>query len=68
METIEGIPHESARLFNATFWLECEREADRIVRTMTDADGQQLADPPPAPPPRVTAPRQPYSTDEACGT
>lgn len=36
MEIVEATRHESERLFGAGFWLECEREADRILSAITD--------------------------------
>ena len=37
-----GVPtvvrHEATGVFDAAFWLECEREADRVYRVLTGAD------------------------------
>lgn len=38
METIDVTRHESESLFDASFWLECEREAERMLRTITGVD------------------------------
>ena len=38
METIDVTRHESGSLFDAGFWLECEREADRMLRAITGVD------------------------------
>ena len=32
------VRHEAAGVFDADFWLECEREADRVYRVLTGAD------------------------------
>ncbi len=32
--------HESHSLFDAGFWLECEREADRMLRAITGLDDE----------------------------
>lgn len=42
VETIEVPRHASERLFDAGFWLECEREADRMLRTITGVDDDHL--------------------------
>lgn len=38
VETIDVTRHESESLFDAGFWLECEREAAEVLRAMTGAD------------------------------
>lgn len=38
VETIDVTRQESASLFDATFWLECEREAARILAAITGVD------------------------------
>lgn len=35
VETIGVTRHESERLFDAGFWLECEREAELMLRAIT---------------------------------
>lgn len=40
VETINVAGHDSERLFGAGFWLECEREADRMLRAITGADDE----------------------------
>jgi hypothetical protein len=38
VETIEVTRHEPESLFSAAFWLECDREADRILSAITGGD------------------------------
>lgn len=38
VEIIQVARHEPETLFNAGFWLECEREAGRVLRTLTGVD------------------------------
>ena len=40
VETSEVTRDGSERLFGAGFWLECEREADRMLRAITGADDE----------------------------
>lgn len=40
METIDATRHESESLFDVRFWLECEREAAEMLRTITGVDDQ----------------------------
>lgn len=40
VETIDMTRRESQSLFDAGFWLECEREADRMLRAITGADDE----------------------------
>lgn len=35
VETIGATRHGSESLFDVGFWLECEREADEMLRTIT---------------------------------
>ncbi|WP_281280287.1 hypothetical protein [Nocardioides eburneiflavus] len=35
VETSDVTVHESERLFDADFWLECEREAELMLRAIT---------------------------------
>lgn len=37
VETDEATPPASERLFDAGFWLECEREAAQMLRAITGA-------------------------------
>jgi hypothetical protein len=45
VETIDVTRHGSESLFDAGFWLECEREADRMLRAITGVDEDQLTSP-----------------------
>lgn len=38
VETIEMTRRGSEVLFDAGFWIECEQEADRLLRAMTGGD------------------------------
>jgi hypothetical protein len=40
VETIDMTRRESQSLFDAGFWLECEREADRMLRAITGVDDE----------------------------
>jgi hypothetical protein len=42
VETIGETQQESERLFDVGFWLECEHEAARMLRTMTGVDDGHL--------------------------
>jgi hypothetical protein len=45
VETIDVTRRESQSLFDAGFWLECEREADLMLRTITGVGDDQLTTP-----------------------
>lgn len=45
METTGATRHESEGLFDAGFWLECEQEADRMLRAITGVGDDQLTSP-----------------------
>lgn len=45
VETIDMARPEAQSLFDADFWLECEREADRMLRAITGVDEDQLTSP-----------------------
>ena len=40
VQIIEVTRDETESLFNASFWLECEREAALILRAITGVDGE----------------------------
>jgi len=40
VQIIEVTQHETESLFNAGFWLECEREAALILRAISGVDGE----------------------------
>ena len=40
MQTIEVTRHETESLFDAGFWLECERDAARVLHAITGVDGE----------------------------
>jgi hypothetical protein len=45
VETTEVTCQEPERLFDVGFWLACEREAARMLETITGADDEQVGRP-----------------------
>jgi hypothetical protein len=45
VEAIRVTRQDSERLFDIGFWMECEREADQMLRTITGIDDDPLTPP-----------------------